>query len=385
MMNEQLSSARVLIVDDEEANVDLLEQLLAHAGYHNVHSTTNSREVSELVATQQPDIVLLDLLMPYPDGFAVMQKLQPLRESEYLPILVLTADATPATRLRALAGGATDFLTKPIERVELLLRLNNLLATRLLHLRLHRQYRALEQVADTTREHLAQREATSSAMTHDLGQPLTVLRSASAMLGRHLRAYGDEHERERELADLIGQAADQLLGLVTELSDLARLQADREPDLLLRPTDLVALVRSEVAGLQASTTTHALQVVTSADDLVGEWDPLRLRRVLANLLSNAIKYSPRGGAIEVMLAEEDAEGERWAICTVADQGIGVPSGDLPRLFEPFFRASNATGQVRGTGLGLVGSRRLVEQHGGTLDLNSQEGLGTRVTVRLPLD
>ena len=385
MRDDRLSGARVLIVDDEAANVDLLEQLLAHAGYHNLVSTTDSRETLALVEAQEPDIILLDLLMPHLDGFAVLKQLQPLRgEDDYLPVLVLTADATPQTRLRALASGATDFLTKPIERVELLLRLENLLATRLLHLRLRQQCRLLEDAASSAHASLVQREATSSAMTHDLGQPLTVLRSTSALLGRRLRADDGDRQREIELVKLLEQASDQLLGLVTELSDLARLQAGREPDLMLRPTDLVALVQSELAAHQVSAPEHVLQLESTIDSLTGDWDPLRLRRVIANVLNNAVKYSPQGGVITASIAMEGEGAERWAVCEVVDQGVGIPSGDLPRLFEPFFRASNVAGQLRGTGLGLSGSRRLVEQHGGTLSVKSELSVGTTVTLRLPL-
>ncbi|MGD9890361.1 MAG: response regulator, partial [Dehalococcoidia bacterium] len=114
MLDANLTDACILIVDDEEANVDLLEQMLARAGYSNLMSTTDSREVLPLYRAHQPDLILLDLLMPHLDGFTVMEHLrQEVSVDSYQPILVLTAMTTPDVKRRALDTGATDFLTKP--------------------------------------------------------------------------------------------------------------------------------------------------------------------------------------------------------------------------------------------------------------------------------
>jgi putative two-component system response regulator len=148
------NEARILIVDDEEANVRLLERALTQAGYRNVLSTTEPRDVSRLVAESEPDLILLDLLMPHMDGFGVMQLLESLSSRDsYLPILVLTADTTAETRRRALASGAKDFLTKPLDIDEVLLRIGNMLEIRLLHQQLRGQNQTLEdRVGTRTRE-----------------------------------------------------------------------------------------------------------------------------------------------------------------------------------------------------------------------------------------
>lgn len=145
MLDATLKNAAILIVDDQEANVQVLERLLAREGYSNLRSITDSRQTLARLAEFQPDLILLDLLMPYIDGFAVLEQLrQVIPADSYLPILVLTADITPEARLRALASGAKDFLTKPIDVVETLLRLKNLLEARYLHLQLQRQNEVLE-------------------------------------------------------------------------------------------------------------------------------------------------------------------------------------------------------------------------------------------------
>jgi putative two-component system response regulator len=146
--------ARILVVDDEEANVALLERLLDIAGYRNVVSTTDPWKVRELLHEFRPDLILLDLLMPHLDGFAVMELLaSEVPADSYLPVLVLTADATRETRRRALAGGAKDFLTKPLDVDEVLLRIANMLDIRYLHLQLQGEKEALEdRVQERTKE-----------------------------------------------------------------------------------------------------------------------------------------------------------------------------------------------------------------------------------------
>jgi len=143
----QFKNARILIVDDQLANVRLLERIVDSAGYENVLGTTDPRLVSVMVAEDEPDLILLDLLMPEMDGFAVMQELSlQLPGSTYLPIMVLTADSTADAKLRALSMGARDFLTKPFDQAEALLRIRNLLETRFLHLELQNENDRLEEM-----------------------------------------------------------------------------------------------------------------------------------------------------------------------------------------------------------------------------------------------
>src|SRR5256885_11781921 len=144
--DDELTQARILAVDDQEANVRLLERILQRTGYTNVTTTTDPRQVLALYEELDPDLILLDLLMPHMDGFEVMGELgRRVPDGSYVPILVLTADATPQARQRALSMGARDFLTKPFDHDEALLRIRNLLETRSLHLRLKDQNEALEE------------------------------------------------------------------------------------------------------------------------------------------------------------------------------------------------------------------------------------------------
>src|SRR5262249_37185222 len=131
--------ARILIVDDQDANVLFLESLLREGGYRHWYSVHDPRTAAAVCADFRPDWILLDLIMPCLDGFGVLEQLRPLlAEQVYLPVLVLTVDLTAESRRRALACGAKDFLAKPLDAVEVLLRVKNLLQTRFLYRQLQR-------------------------------------------------------------------------------------------------------------------------------------------------------------------------------------------------------------------------------------------------------
>ena len=192
--------ARILIVDDQESNLLLLQKLLQSAGYPNLLTVSDPTEVSDLYLAFRPDLLLLDLHMPKLDGFEVMALLRAAIRDDYLPILVLTADVTQPTRLRALEMGAKDFLTKPFDQVEVVTRIRNMLEVRLLHNRLKEQNAILEQkVRDRTQELVETRleiihRLGRAAEYRDKGTGLHILRIShiSAALGR---AAGLQTER----------------------------------------------------------------------------------------------------------------------------------------------------------------------------------------------
>jgi putative two-component system response regulator len=135
---------KILIIDDEPSNVALLEDMLSEAGYKQIRSVTDSRLALETYDTFAPDLILLDLMMPHVDGFAILHSLRSAGDEVFLPVIVLTADANGETKRAALGAGATDFLLKPLDHLEVLLRIANLLEMRRLHVQLDTQRAALE-------------------------------------------------------------------------------------------------------------------------------------------------------------------------------------------------------------------------------------------------
>jgi putative two-component system response regulator len=144
--NLSLTHLKILLIDDEPVNLILIEQILAEQGYNRLRSVSDSRTAMAVITDFQPDLVLLDLMMPHVDGFSILESVRAIEEQDaFLPILVLTADANEQTKLRALEAGATDFLQKPFHKAEVLLRIRNLLQSRLAHMLLDNQRAALEE------------------------------------------------------------------------------------------------------------------------------------------------------------------------------------------------------------------------------------------------
>jgi putative two-component system response regulator len=142
----ELARMKILIVDDEPVNVALLEDILLENGYTRFESVTDSKRALEVCQKFQPDLVLLDLMMPQPDGFTVLDSIRSeCEEDSFLPVIVLTADSSPESKRRALEAGATDFLLKPFDHVEVALRIRNLLKSRRAHRLLDNQRAALEE------------------------------------------------------------------------------------------------------------------------------------------------------------------------------------------------------------------------------------------------
>ena len=143
----------IMVIDDQDANVALLRKILGSAGYRRIEAETDARRMLDRFDEHRPDVILLDLHMPHLDGFAVLERLRPKIGASYLPVIVLTADATPEARLRALAAGATDFLTKPFDINEVVLRVRNVVETQRLYRQLERFNAGLElRVHERTRE-----------------------------------------------------------------------------------------------------------------------------------------------------------------------------------------------------------------------------------------
>jgi putative two-component system response regulator len=155
-ISPELAKMKILVIDDEPVNVALLKDILADNGYARVKSITDSRLVLESRKTFQPDLILLDLVMPHVDGFAVLEALRAEAGEVLVPVIVLTADANEEAKLRALRAGATDFLLKPFDQLEVLLRIGNLLEMRRLHVQLDNQRAAFEEAVHARTTELRQ-------------------------------------------------------------------------------------------------------------------------------------------------------------------------------------------------------------------------------------
>ena len=398
MTTDHLSRAKILIVDDEPSNVRLLERILEISGCTNVRGTTDSREALVQYLDFEPDIVLLDLNMPHLDGFAVMQQLKSAISAEdYLPILVLTADITSDTKRRALANGAKDFVTKPLDHSEVVLRIRNMLQTRFLHLEMQRQNLLLEdQVRErtarleealnelrSTQEHVVKQERLralgmmAGGVAHDFNNALTMMLGYGELLLPWLLQHGSP--REQTYLNHIIAAAQDATHVVSRLRDFYRPAENNE---IRVPVDLNEIALQVVSltaprwkgrGL-AEGVQIEVQTELSETPLVAA-NAAELREVLTNLIFNAIDAMPAGGVITVGTSAL-ADG---VALTVTDTGIGMTDSERERCLEPFF----TTKGEGGTGLGLAVVYGIIQRHGGTIEIASEKGTGTTFAIHLP--
>lgn len=232
----------------------------------------------------------------------------------------------------------------------------------------------------------ANRDGMLTCVLHDLKSPLTAIQGWADLAYAQVIS-GEKPEAvdaclARKLEGII-EATSAMEAMIEELRDIGSMQRGAHLDLKRNLIDLVALA-CQVAERFDATTAHRVIIQTTVATLIGRWDAVRLERVVTNLIDNAIKYSPADEKITMRLRQDDDAHGSWAVLQVCDHGWGIPAADLPYIFEPLRRAGNVAGRVAGTGLGLASVKGIVEQHGGVIAVSSQEGVGTVVTVRLPL-
>lgn len=241
--------------------------------------------------------------------------------------------------------------------------------------------RLLEQ----TQEAVRVRNEFLTSVSHDLKNPLVAIKGTAQLLRRriHRTGYPGAADLTQGL-DRINTAGTRMTAQIDELLDLTRLQTGEPLDLNIQLTNLVALARRVVDEHQTSSEAHNVCLQTDLERLDCRADPLRTERVLTNLIANAIKYSPQGGDVRVQVSRHSETNVEWARIDVHDEGIGIPEADLPHIFERYHRAGNVAGRFSGTGIGLSSSRQIIEQHGGSITVESREGSGSTFIILLPL-
>jgi signal transduction histidine kinase len=385
-MAREPTDCTILMIDDEEANLDLLEACLLADGYHRLARTSDPREVAGLLQSTQPDLVLLDLHMPYLDGFELLAMIRArTSEDDYFPVLVLTADITADAKERALSGGARDFLTKPFDLVEVALRVRNLREARLLHRHQREERERAEALAAENarlfagaQEAMRARDRMLSVVAHDLRNPLALVAMNAEMLDELLSPRADGYQRE--MVQIIQQATTRMQRLIEDLLDFSRLEhgsfslhrSPVKPAVLLREAG--QLLRSAAMAREVG-----LEVVCAHDLPAAIVDGARLLQVLSNLGSNAVKFTPAGGRVTVACTVSGGE----LHLSVTDTGPGIPPEQIHHLFRPFWQAQE--GDRRGVGLGLWIAHSIVEAHGGRIWVDSTIGAGSTFHVVVPLE
>ena len=365
------SDYKVLIVDDVVSNVLLLKILLANEKFQ-VCTASNGKDCIEISRKEHPDLILLDVMMPDLNGFDTAVILKKGEDTKDIPIIFLTALNTPQDLVHGFQVGASDFLTKPFNKEELVMRVTQQIS-------LVAAKRIIEQQNQELRATLNNRDKMYSVIAHDLRSPMASIRmvlnlvvasTSPETVGEEIYNLLDQANREsEEVHDLL----DNLLKWTK--SQTGRLNVVKQE---LELNDIIPGV-VEIFDTIAATKHIKLELKSESDSLKVEADNDMLKTVVRNFLSNAIKFSPADSTIEITMTKEN----EFAKVSVRDHGVGIASDRLDSIFHKG-ETTYGTGGEEGSGLGLQLCQDFARKNGGDCTVESVEGQGSTFSVLIPL-
>ena len=397
MIDPSLKEANILIVDDQEANIDVLDGFLEMQGYENIKTTTDPREVILLLDSFMPDLLLLDLTMPYLSGYEVMELLKNrVPEESSIPILILTADITAEAKIKALSSGASDFLTKPFDLLEVDLRIKNLLYSSYLRQQLQNQNKILdEKVRERTQElvrknielgiekekaEASERLKTSfiNNISHEIRTPLNgILGFGQILTDPEL----NEDEKE-EYLNILNESSERLINTVSNFMDISMVSSGNQevnnrnfyPETILN-----TLVKQFQGMCDVKKLILKLELPESESNVSVYTDGELLYKILRHLMDNAVKFTNQG-AITVGY---EIKGNEF-VFYVKDTGTGISTEGKETIFKNFMQEDNSyTRPYEGCGLGLSIASGTIELLGGTIWLDSEKGVGSTFYFTIP--
>ena len=359
------AGASILIVDDEEQNRSLLRAMLG--SQHRLLEAANGPAALEILGAERIDLVLLDVMMPGMTGYEVCKRIKERPGEPFLPVLLVTALSEQEQKNLGLQAGADDFLAKPVDRRELLLRVRAFLRLRSQDALIRLQLKQLAELQHTKDEML-------SLMVHDLRSPLAGI---IAHLNLVLEEVPDGRLREDVQAALRG--ADSMLGSLEEALQIRLLEEGHLP-IARSPVNLENLIRDAVATLEPTARRKRISLTTAVEgDPVASIDGKLVRRATENILGNALKYTPAGKDVSVVIRNREGTVD----IEVAERGPGIPGDLKDAMFQKYGSVEAKKGGARkGFGLGLYMVKLVADGHGGAAEILDREGGGAIFRIRL---
>ena len=360
---------RVLVVDDEPANVELLVRRLGGNGYETL-TATNGHDAIALATKEQPDLILMDVMMPGLDGWQATKLLKADPKTMNIPVVFVTARDRPEDVAAGFEAGGMMYVNKPVEPVELYARVRNAIFMKRLQDDLRHKNEDLKRLESSRQELIGM-------LGHDIRN---LANSVVAFL--QLARMGELTPDRPEFAQLLGLSEAniaEVLRMVNALLDVYKMEEGRL-EAVAGVNKLGDVVKKSFAQLIPEAMAKGISLVDRIPgDMTVFIDPGLIVRVLTNLISNAIKHTPGGGAVTI--AAEPASADS-VVVRVTDTGPGIPEADAPHVFDRFYQTD--TGRSRGgTGLGLAFCKLAVELHGGRIGIANGGQPGAIVEFSIP--
>lgn len=383
----------ILIVEDDPQNIELMKAQLHGEGYA-IDCALDGEDALLQVSQSKPDLVLLDILLPKKSGYEVCKRLKSQADTRSIPIIMVTALKDMESRVKGIAVGADDFLSRPVDRAELVARVKSMLRIKKLNDELVKESQTAQESSEKLQ--LQQRVLKSMStqlmqashlkyefivnMSHALRTPLNVIIGFSEMLQDQL--VGRLNEKQTKYVSNILEGGRELQRLIANIVDVFKIETGK---VSLETTEfsLKEAIEYALAAYEGVRRSKKIRVSVRVDQEVGRIcaDPQKLSTVLDNLLSNAFKFTPASGSVEVTAQQA----EEWVRISVADSGIGLSPEDCKKVFTEFYKVDDpAASAGSGSGLGLTLSRKLVAMHGGEMWAESKKGKGATFIFTLPI-
>jgi signal transduction histidine kinase len=387
--------AEVLIVDDLHENLIALEALIRREDLI-VYRASSGAEALELVLDHDFALAFVDVQMPVMNGFELAELIRGTDRSRHVPIVFVSAGAKEHNyAFKGYETGAVDFLQKPLDTHAVKSKVNVFLELYRQRQTLKRQLETVQRIQAEQQSLLAELRETQgqleaavrvrddfmSMASHELKTPLTSLRLQSQMRMRHLANSRVELFTPESLERMVKADIEQIDGMVRLIDDMLDVSRVRSGKLTLQPTryDVVEHVREIVSRMTDLLDSAGCRLeLTGVDSAMVTWDRFRIEQVVMNLLTNAMRYGAKAPVvIDISTGPYEVE------IRVRDHGIGIDAQNIARIFQPFERV-DGNGPM-GLGLGLYIVSRIVEAHGGRIEVESQTGAGSTFTVSLPFE
>ena len=348
---------KILIVDDTVDTVELLKKRFRAEGYDTAEAY-DGEEALKQVAEYHPDLIVLDVMMPKLDGYEVCQRLKIDENTRYIPILMLTAKSDVESKIKGLDIGADDYLPKPFDYKELSARVRSLLTIKAAHEKLVEEEKsgALEQMMDQ--------------VAHEIRNPLT------SIGGFARKVYGKlpEGDPNKKYMEMIINDVAILESMIKQLVELKTMAISFK-----KPTNINDLIMKALKLFEQEFNEKAIDVQSElADNLpLIPADEKLIKRALCNLIKNSIEAMAEGTKV-LRIASRLSEGRIEIL--VSDTGKGIPTEELKKIFDPF-----VTSKIYGPGLGLTFTYKIIQDHNGTISVESEPGKGTTFTISFPVE
>ena len=370
----------LLIVDDEEKNIKLLKGMLYSENYQ-IHEALNGEEALGKIEKIAPDLILLDVMMPNISGFEVCQVLKRDKKTRSIPVVMVTALRENENRLKAMEVGADDFISKPVDKTELLIRVRSLLRIKQYHDELFQKYTKISEMNAKLQELEEYKEGLMQMIVHDLKNPLFAISGNIDLL---LIDKNGLSETQGSTLENCLRYCQQLNEIIQQLLDVYKIEQGKL-QLSSEKMDLSPLIEELLQQFEPKS--EVKKITMSFTNLNGisliQGDKGLLKRVVANLIDNGIRHTPEGGKIEIRVeAPKNANGP---CISVADSGNGILPRYHQKIFNKFEQGDlHKKGIAVGTaGLGLAFCKMAVELHGGNIWVESK-GNGDGATFRFTL-